>query len=98
MGRSASVEQMMAEVAGDQANYRHFLLSGSARVVLRCSLVPGVNDSAGHLAGIAAVAARFPSLQGVEIVAHHDSGSHKALRIRQLHRLPYHFPVRRRCR
>lgn len=60
-----------------------FLIAQGAKVVLRCPLVPGVNDSDGHLAGIAAVAARYPVLQGVEIMAYHDFGSHKALRVGQ---------------
>lgn len=60
-----------------------FLLAQGAQVLLRCPLVPGVNDSDGHLAGIAALAGRYPGLQGVEIMAYHDFGSHKALRVGQ---------------
>ncbi|HYF76660.1 MAG TPA: glycyl-radical enzyme activating protein [Symbiobacteriaceae bacterium] len=60
-----------------------FLLGQGARVVLRCPLVPGVNDSDAHLAGIAALAARHPELAGVEIMAYHDFGAHKAVRVGQ---------------
>jgi pyruvate formate lyase activating enzyme len=54
-----------------------------ARVVLRCPLVPEVNDSAEHLAGIAALDARYPGLEGVEIMPYHDLGRDKAARIGQ---------------
>jgi glycyl-radical enzyme activating protein len=60
-----------------------FLLEQGAQVVLRCPLVPGVNDGDAHLAGIAALAARHPELAGVEIMAYHDFGAHKAVRVGQ---------------
>lgn len=60
-----------------------FLLGQGAQVILRCPLVPGVNDSDAHLAGIAALAARYPRLAGVEIMAYHDFGAHKAVRVGQ---------------
>jgi pyruvate formate lyase activating enzyme len=56
--------------------YRH-----GARVVLRCPLVPGVNDTFEHLAGIAALAARYPKLEAVEVLPYHDLGRDKAARI-----------------
>jgi glycyl-radical enzyme activating protein len=53
--------------------YRH-----GARLVLRCPLVPGVNDSAEHLAGIARLAARYPRLEGVDVLPYHALGRDKA--------------------
>lgn len=59
-----------------------------ARIVLRCPLVPGVNDTAEHLAGIAALGARYPRLEGVEIMPYHDLGRDKAARVGQAYALP----------
>jgi pyruvate formate lyase activating enzyme len=55
-----------------------FLLSNGAKVILRCPLVPGVNDRPDHMQGIAALSQRYPELAGIEIVAYHDTGSDKA--------------------
>ncbi|MEW8979896.1 MAG: glycyl-radical enzyme activating protein [Symbiobacterium sp.] len=59
------------------------LMQAGARVILRCPLVPGVNDDPAHLDGIAALARRYPGLAGVEIMAYHAMGHHKALRVGQ---------------
>jgi pyruvate formate lyase activating enzyme len=58
-----------------------YLYSRGAQIVLRCPLVPGVNDSPTHLAGIAALSARYPALRGVEIMAYHAMRRDKAARI-----------------
>lgn len=58
-----------------------FLLECGARVILRCPLVPGVNDTADHLTGIAALVARHPGLEAVEIMPFHNMGRAKATRI-----------------
>jgi glycyl-radical enzyme activating protein len=65
-----------------------YLYRRGARVRLRCPLVPGVNDSAGHLAGIAALSARYPDLEGVEVMPYHDLGRDKAGRIGETYVLP----------
>lgn len=56
--------------------YRH-----GARIVLRCPLVPGVNDSAAHLAAIAGLDARYPRLEAVEILPYHALGRDKAAEV-----------------
>jgi pyruvate formate lyase activating enzyme len=58
-----------------------YLYRRGAAIVLRCPLVPGVNDSAEHLAGIAALSGRYPRLAGVEIMAYHSLGRDKASRL-----------------
>jgi glycyl-radical enzyme activating protein len=58
-----------------------YLYGCGARIVLRCPLVPGLNDTADHLAGIAGLSARYPGLAGVEIMAYHSLGRDKAARI-----------------
>jgi pyruvate formate lyase activating enzyme len=65
-----------------------YLYRRGARIVLRCPLVPGVNDPSEHLAGIAALAARYPALEGVEVLPYHDLGRDKAARIGQTFALP----------
>jgi glycyl-radical enzyme activating protein len=62
--------------------YRH-----GAQILLRCPLIPGLNDSAEHLAGIARLSARYPGFVGVEIMAYHNLGRDKATRI------GYHTPL-----
>jgi glycyl-radical enzyme activating protein len=58
-----------------------YLYSHDAHIILRCPLIPGINDSAAHLAGIAALAARYPRLHGIEIMAYHNLGREKAARL-----------------
>jgi glycyl-radical enzyme activating protein len=64
-----------------------FLLASGARVVLRCPLIPGINDNAEHLNGIAAISRRYPQLAGVEVVPYRKDGQAKASQMGQLHPL-----------
>ena len=52
-----------------------------ARIVLRCPLVPGVNDSHEHLAAIAAIAHRYPHIETVDVLPYHALGRDKAARL-----------------
>ena len=56
------------------------LYCAGARIVLRCPLVPGLNDGDEHLAGIAALGRRYPDLGGIEIMPYHNMGNEKARR------------------
>lgn len=58
-----------------------FLLSSGANVILRCPLVPGVNDHSRHLEGIAALSSRYPRLVGIEVMPYRDTGIDKAARV-----------------
>ncbi len=58
-----------------------YLYSKDAHIVLRCPLIPSINDSRRHLAAIAELSHRFPRLQGIEIMAYHNMGHAKARRI-----------------
>lgn len=58
-----------------------FLHDAGAKMILRCPLVPGVNDSDLHLQGIAALARRLSGLTGIEIMAYHDIGVFKYERL-----------------
>jgi pyruvate-formate lyase-activating enzyme len=57
------------------------LYRAGARVVLRCPLVPGVNDGAEHLRGIAEMDRRYPDLEAIEIMPYHSMGRDKARRV-----------------
>ena len=56
------------------------LCRAGARVWLRCPLVPGVNDVPDHLAAIAALAARYPAIEAVELMPYHGIGASKHAR------------------
>lgn len=64
------------------------LMQSGAKLILRCPIVPGINDSPGHLQGIAELAARYPALETVEILPYHDLGRHKANRLAEDRPLP----------
>jgi len=49
-----------------------------APIVLRCPLIPGINDGDDHLRGIANLSARYPALVGVEVIPYHGMGLNKA--------------------
>jgi pyruvate formate lyase activating enzyme len=53
------------------------LCRGGARVALRLPLVPSVNDDDGHLAGISALLAKYPSIEYAEIMPYHNLGVSK---------------------
>lgn len=48
-----------------------------ARVILRCPVVPGVNDTKEHFAGIRALKAGHTCIEKAEIMAYHDIGKTK---------------------
>ena len=52
-----------------------------AAVVLRCPIIPDVNDHDGHFAGIAALANSLPCITAVEIEPYHALGTEKAERL-----------------
>jgi glycyl-radical enzyme activating protein len=56
------------------------LSAARAPVILRCPLIPGLNDEPTHFDGIAALASELPARQ-VELMAYHDLGIAKAGRI-----------------
>ena len=54
-----------------------FLLQQGASIQLRCPLIPGINDTPEHLAGIAALSKRHPGLAGIDLMAYHNIGNAK---------------------
>ncbi|MDR1011330.1 MAG: radical SAM protein [Opitutaceae bacterium] len=55
----------------------HRLYANGATIILRCPLIPGVNDTQEHLDSIAAFARDHPRLAGIEIIPYHDAGLSK---------------------
>jgi pyruvate formate lyase activating enzyme len=69
--------RVLTGIAPDQAHANLLrLLEAGAAVRLRCPLIPGVNDTAAHLAAIAALGRRFPSL-AIDLMPYHDVGETK---------------------
>ena len=53
------------------------LYQNGASILLRCPLIPGVNDDPEHLAGIAALDKKYPGLQGIDLLPYHNTGNSK---------------------
>lgn len=47
-------------------------------VVLRCPIIPGINDTEEHFRGIAALTAQHPGIRGAELMPYHRLGTGKA--------------------
>jgi glycyl-radical enzyme activating protein len=67
-----------------------YLAGTGARILLRLPLVPGLNDSTAHLAGIAALLARYPAISGAQLMPYHHMGTAKAARFGREESLPGH--------
>lgn len=52
-----------------------------AKIILRCPIIPGINDKDDHFHGIAKLASSLPNLISVELLAYHDIGRDKAAKI-----------------
>lgn len=65
-----------------------FLYVNGASILLRCPLIPGVNDSPVHLAGIAALDRRYPNLLGIDLLPYHNIGNSKYARYGLTNPLP----------
>jgi glycyl-radical enzyme activating protein len=54
-----------------------FLYHHGAAIVLRCPLIPGVNDSPEHLRFISRLAEQYPDLRGIELMPFHNMAAGK---------------------
>ncbi len=64
-----------------------------ASVVLRCPIVPGVNDTEAHFDGIASLAETLPCITAVELEPYHALGTDKAVRLgAEVKRFPTPLP------
>ena len=46
-------------------------------VILRCPVIPGINDTDQHFEGICALNRKYPNLMGIEILPYHKMGNSK---------------------
>lgn len=58
------------------------------RIILRCPLVPGINDSTSHFEGIARIAKTYKMICKVEIIPYHKLGETKRIQMGQPETLP----------
>lgn len=65
--------------AGNEAVYRHLSLLDEAKkeVVLRCPIIPGINDDPAHLKRIKELSEAYPCIRETEIMPYHDTGAGK---------------------
>ena len=61
-------------------NLRSLDEAGS-KIILRCPIIPGVNDTDEHFKGIAEVSERTKNVMGVEIAPYHELGLSKSARL-----------------
>lgn len=54
----------------------NMILDGGSKVVLRCIVIPSVNDNEEHFRGIAAVS-KHENIEATEIIPYHEYGKHK---------------------
>lgn len=54
-----------------------YLYAQGASIILRCPVVPGVNDTEAHFRAIAEMERRYPRLCGIEIMPYHSMGVSK---------------------
>ena len=65
-----------------------FLYEQEKAILLRCPLIPGVNDDTIHLDAIAELHKEYPRLAGIELMAYHNLGVAKSGHIGELAALP----------
>lgn len=58
-----------------------YLYERGSRIIVRCPLIPGINDSDEHLAAIARMTHHFPDLERIEILPYHNMGRQKAAQV-----------------
>ena len=81
----ATGDQMYKDLTGVsdeliKSNFK-YLYSKGANIVLRCPLIPKINDTDEHLNGIAQMYKDYPNLKGIEIMPYHKMGVSKAKRV-----------------
>jgi glycyl-radical enzyme activating protein len=64
-----------------------FLYKNGANIILRCPIIPGINDNKEHFIGINKLIKKYPKLQSVELLPYHNMGRDKSLRIGKKYKL-----------
>lgn len=55
-----------------------FLHRHHANIIIRCPIIPGINDTQEHFKEIAALEKRYSKIQGIELMPYHNMGKTKA--------------------
>jgi pyruvate formate lyase activating enzyme len=56
------------------------IYASRARIILRCPMIPSVNDTASHLKAIAKLDKKYPDLEGIELMPYHKMGNEKGIK------------------
>lgn len=62
-------------------NNLEYLYHQNKKIILRCPIIPGYNDTKEHFHGIARMEQKFPHLAAIEIMPYHSLGREKAAAI-----------------
>lgn len=54
-----------------------YLNSNGKNIILRCPIIPGINDRNEHLEAIKVLVRKYHSISGVELLKYHELGNHK---------------------
>ncbi len=57
------------------------LYASGARIILRCPMIPNVNDTAAHIEAIAELDKKYPNLEGIELMPYHKMGNEKGVKV-----------------
>ena len=58
-----------------------YLYNNGASIIVRCPLIPGINDNEAHLHSIAHLKNKYPKLKAIEILPYHSMGRNKSYQI-----------------
>ena len=68
------------------------LYKDGANIILRCPIIPGLNDTEEHFRGIAKRSRQMKNLKGVELMPYHKFGVAKDARIGRMEQKEYEVP------
>ena len=54
-----------------------FIYKQDKQIILRCPIIPGINDTSEHFEAIAQLEKQYPKIVGIEIMPYHNWGSYK---------------------
>jgi pyruvate formate lyase activating enzyme len=80
-----SNEQMAREyIGGSQETIQQsleYIYEQGKDIILRCPIIPGVNDTIEHFQGIGEMTVKYPNLKSVELLPYHNFGISKGKNI-----------------
>ena len=58
-----------------------FLAGKGNKIIVRCPVIPGLNDRIDHFTGLAELSQKYDSIEGIEIMPYHKLGVSKSVRM-----------------